>query len=369
MHIALASAPGSAHVNPGQPGKTNNQDAIVHRTFTRGYDNTQGHVLVLCDGCGSQPYSSTGADLGAHILAEVIANRARDCGPRGFSWEAVTHETLRKIDSIARILASRSPADYASIVVSRFLFTALVCVVDGDDAVIVAFGDGVVVVDSEIIILEPPIPNAPPYLGYRLLDHSDYHATELRQWLSLRVVKNVRISTLDKGILIGTDGLLPLLKEDLHHPALVQPRSLQRWLNVQTTERWTDGACVPGRCPDDVSIAIVRSDEAQTRLVESRREVADLKQRAAWLNERVAELSATLDRHGHKKSELESRAKELEDDADDLRTKASALPELDRAVQTLDSALDDIHERIRSLVDPLPTPIAPLKWRPPWKRP
>lgn len=354
MHLAVATAPGSAHVNPGQPGKTNNQDAIVHRTTSNGCS-----ITVLCDGCGSQPHSGTGADIGANIIAQVL-ERHIAAMPRGrLDWEWVTQEAKKALYEAAAIFTPRNAtlSTFEQTVVERFLFTAMVLIVDGDLATVAAFGDGIVVVDDDVIVVEPPVLNSPPYLGYLLLTETAYHTDELRQHLAFTVVKSVALSSLEKGIVVGTDGLKDLVGEDLHHPSLVQPKSLQRWLNAQTTERIASGTFVAGRCSDDVSLVIVRTEEAQDRLFESRRETAVLKQRASQLEAQAVAITEDLNRESLARSTAETRVSALEDSLKELTAKAGRAAALERAITDLDRDVSQLRKRVGRVKGPLSSAI------------
>lgn len=348
MHVAFATAPGSAHVNPGQPGKTNNQDAVVART------TPNGSITVACDGCGSQPHSGTGADIGTHLITQVLERHLATTAVRELDWERVTRDVTKALRAAVELFApGGSLRAFEQAVVERFLFTAMVCIVEDDTAVVAAFGDGVVVVDDEAIIITPPVLNSPPYLGYLLLKDTAYHTDELRSHLGFQVVRTVTLSTLEKGLIVGTDGLKDLVDEDLHHPALVQPKALQRWLNAQTTERMSGGAFVAGKCPDDVTLVIVRTDAAQQRLFESKREVAELKQRVTRLDASVVELTEQWERTRLAREAAEARVGTLEQELTALTARAKEADVLSGAMADLEREIVGLRGRIKRAHSPL----------------
>lgn len=356
-YIVTATAPGARHVNPGQPGKINNQDAIAQA------EAPNGSVIVLCDGCGSQPHSGTGADIGAHVIARVVAAGLARCRtPEQLDWDGLGDRVQGELRRAIRLFAPNDtvPA-FERAVVERFLFTSLVVVVGGNGTVVVAsLGDGLIVIDEEITILSPPIPNAPPYLGYLFLQESAYHANKLRSWLRFSVNATVDLRALKSGLIVGTDGLEPLIGEDLHHPALAQPKSLQRWLNAQSAERLHEGAFVPGKCPDDVSLVIIRTAEAQQRLVESRREVAGLKQETARFRERIASTEEALKRGDVPWGQSEERIAALKQELAQLaaRVHGAQQPELLEAeLASLTADVENLHEYL------LPPPAVLTWWR------
>jgi serine/threonine protein phosphatase PrpC len=348
MHIAYATAPGSAHVNPGQPGKTNNQDAVLHRTTAR------GSITVACDGCGSQPHSGTGADIGSYLIAQVLEKHLATAAVLELDWERVTKDVTKALRAAAGLFVlNDSLSAFEQTVVERFLFTAMVCIVDGDTAIVAAFGDGVVVADDEVTILTPLVLNSPPYLGYLLLTQTAYHTDELKPHLGFQIVKTVALSSLEKGLIVGTDGLKDLVDEDLHHPALVQPKSLQRWLNAQTMERISGGAFIAGKCPDDVTLVIIRTDAAQQRLFESKREVAELKQRVTRLDASVVELTEQWERTRIAREAAEARVGTLEQELETLTTRAKEADVLSGAMSDLEREIGALRGRIKRAHSPL----------------
>lgn len=334
MHVATATAPGSAHVNPGREGKKNNQDVIVRREHAR------GSVIVLCDGCGSQPYSGTGADIGANIIARVICDRL---AKGQFNWATLTDDVVAALrGAISAFAADGSVAAFEATVQERFLFTAMVVVTMNNAAVVAAFGDGVVIIDDEVITLQPPIPDAPPYIGYLLVAENGYNTRKLRQHLAFKIVKAVDVSTLKKGLVVGTDGLKDLVGEDFSHPALVEAQLLQGWLNNQTVERVREGALVAGRCSDDVSLVLVRSEATQQRLLEGRREIVGLKEEVARLKVSVAAVNNQLNQAALERQSADRQIDQLKRQLEWAKNRAEKTYQLEQEVASLKSRLAEM---------------------------
>ncbi len=340
MYLAAATAPGSTHINPGQPGKINSQDVYCQLAVPG------GHIVVLCDGCGSQPFSGTGADIAAHVIAHAVSQElSRVATIHDLDWSLITDDVLRTLRRAARVFALNGSAPaLEQAVVSRFLFTALVIVVVDNVAEVRSCGDGIVIVDDEVLELEIPLVNAPPYLGYLLLENSAYHTDELRHHLGLVHVRSVDLSSLSKGLIVGTDGMKPLLSEDLHHPALAEPRLLQRWLNVQTSECIQAGTFRPGKCHDDVTLVIIRTDETQATLVEARREVTELKQRVGQLQQDVAQISDEAKRNRIGRTEAEARLDTLNKELKTLKVKAEEADVLAAQITALQKIVDTMRQ-------------------------
>lgn len=307
MHVSMASAPGSGHINPGQPGKHNNQDAVVVLSD----DDT--FVGVVCDGCSAEPHAEVGAKLGARILAKTVMQESKKKSP--FSWSDVTNKTLASLEKIGRMLDSSDGGSYDAVVREFFLFTAVVVVVHRNECRIGLCGDGVVVLDGEVHVHESSIPNTPPYCGHALTStQGPYaHLSETNPY-ALKEVHAFDIRTLTKGVIIGSDGLTDLLSDasladDLYHPVLMDDRKLQRWLNVHTTERIDSGTFVPGKCRDDVSMIIMRTDEQQKMLLAERTVVANLKRQVDTLQ---SSLNSTVALSEVQESQLRRMTDELE---------------------------------------------------------
>ena len=228
--------------------------------------------------------SGIGADIGANIIARVIDQHlSKISSLKQINWGSITKDVQDNLRLGVNLFTSNNSADLESVVVERFLFTVMIVITTDNLAMIVSFGDGIVIIDDKVISIESPILNSPPYLGYMLLKDSAYHTKKLSSYLAFSVVKTIDLSKLKKGLIVGTDGLKDLMHEDLHHPSLVQPKTLQRWLNALTSEKIHNGSFITGKCSDDVSMVIIRTDKAQDRLLKSRREVAELKREIARL--------------------------------------------------------------------------------------
>jgi serine/threonine protein phosphatase PrpC len=349
MYIVTATAPGSTHTNPGQPGKINNQDAIAQII------NSDSYVIVLCDGCGSQPHSGTGADIGAHLIAHAINNNLTKCSKLDqLDWDVITEEIKKSLRiAVGFFDGDGSTTTFEKMVVERFLFTAMVVVIKHDIALVTSFGDGIVIVDEEAIELEPPILNSPPYIGYLLLNKSAYHSEELKSHLAFSVIDIINLSEIEKSLIVGTDGLRELIDDDLHHPALVQPKSLQRWLNAQTTEHIHKGSFIAGKCPDDVSLVIIRTDETQKKLIESRREVVELKRSVAQLQANVGRVTQELDLMTISREVAEEKVSKLNDELKQTKVKAKKAELFETELESLQEAIDKLRKDLHPTARPL----------------
>lgn len=184
FRFAAATIAGASHVQAGR----NNQDAYALCFSPNGY------AAVVCDGCGSQPRSEVGAQLGADLLAAQLIARAQ----KQELASAVREATDAVVEQL-RTLAATFDAEREEWIESRMLFTVVGAVANRTHTAVFAFGDGVVAVNGEVTRLGPFEDNAPPYLSYRLLD-----AKIEPSFVDVRATADVR------GIALGTDGLAEL---------------------------------------------------------------------------------------------------------------------------------------------------------------
>lgn len=199
-----------------------------------GKNNQDGHfaspsVVVVTDGCSSQPHSEVGAQLAARFLGEWLLTQAE-----------LTAETPRRATEALcvwmREAAEALGGDLRDVVERYFLFTVLAAVKRGDRALLFGMGDGGFLVDDQVVRLDSGPDNAPAYCAYRLFDGDRARAPELHFFGSCArlAVMTDGLNTLDPvklRALIERDGLLR------------NPLTLQRRLNVLAeTERFTDDA-------------------------------------------------------------------------------------------------------------------------------
>ena len=219
FEIASATVTGLNHETAGK----NNQDAyslIATKELI---------TAVVCDGCGSSPFSEFGARFGARRIARIIHNVCanyvafqsyrlssgiwRENLARIHSW---TLQNLRKLaEETAEIVPK--PPDYKGYgeniinwrrsILDCFLFTVVGVIVTPFDTLIFSLGDGTYAVNGAIRQLGPFEQNAPPYLAYNLLGseikiESPYSRFELQEFMATEDVES---------ILIGTDGVVDFM--------------------------------------------------------------------------------------------------------------------------------------------------------------
>jgi hypothetical protein len=253
--LASGSVIGREHRNINVP--KNNQDGL---TIVRKKKRT---VAVVTDGCGSSPHSEVGAQLGAHFVAEAVADRARRGISSEHEWDYTLHSILNCIRDTTRMMYG-NPAIH---VVNYFLFTIVGVLLTDRQATFFAVGDGVVVVNGELTKLGPFPDNEPPYAAYGLLGKTD---------TKIRIVARCALPEL-QNFLIGTDGVthlaesaekkLPGIQEPVGELSQFwQPRYfdadkpdlLNRRLRMIGRD-WPRRDPEPGLLPDDTTMIVGRN--------------------------------------------------------------------------------------------------------------
>ncbi|QDE86631.1 protein phosphatase 2C domain-containing protein [Myxococcus xanthus] len=254
--IAAASVLGREHARAGR----NNQDALCIRA------SEHGLVAVVTDGCGSQPCSELGAQLGARRLARAALVRLAD-------GERVDEPTfLPGLREDVLCLLSELRADLGREVMGDFLFTVVGAVVTSSLTLVFSAGDGVWALNGEVHPLGPFPGNAPPYLAYALMHGEDVALTPR----ALVPTEDVH------ALLLGTDGVAdlerlattrmpagdelvgPLSRLWMEDRYFANPDALRRRLALLNREAVrADFASqqlsrTPGLLPDDTTLVVLR---------------------------------------------------------------------------------------------------------------
>ncbi|HTE58594.1 MAG TPA: protein phosphatase 2C domain-containing protein [Verrucomicrobiae bacterium] len=160
-------------------------------------------VAIVADGCGSGAHSEVGAQLGVRLLATSICNEVRHRRSYDLNWERIRMDVLSQLSVLTRSMGG----DYRETVNSHFLFTVVGALLAYDAAIFFAIGDGVIMVNNELIPGLGPFPgNKPPYLGYGLLPGNVDLAPDD---LEFQIVAQCPLDDLE-SFLIGSDGVLDL---------------------------------------------------------------------------------------------------------------------------------------------------------------
>jgi hypothetical protein len=222
FQVAAGSILGRDHLLIGK----NNQDSYHF------IQNPQHLVAVVCDGCGSSPYTEVGAHLGARLIATEIhqlllmprwsqpwskvelqfsddhssqSNRISTFHRINALLERVKADTLAEI----RLLAKGMGDDFTKIIEDYFFFTVVGAVVTPAVSFFFHLGDGVIKVNGKSLPLTGSVAqNAPAYLAYNLVN------SEAKTDLSFRlpILESEKraaffITPEIQSFLIGSDGV------------------------------------------------------------------------------------------------------------------------------------------------------------------
>lgn len=216
-----ASHIGREHVRVGR----NNQDGVF----------SSERVVVVTDGCSSQPHSEVGAQLGARFLGQWL------CAQANVSADLPAQATQALTEYLARAIEPFGPAREAMLE-RAFLFTFLAAVHAGDEAIVFGLGDGAFFLDDSLVRLDAGPDNAPPYCAYRLTSTGSRPEPQLHFFGQARRV----------GVM--TDGFEPLPPSRVL--ALVEaPEALRR--NPLTLQRRLNVLAQHERLADDATLALV----------------------------------------------------------------------------------------------------------------
>jgi hypothetical protein len=243
IEVAAAAVTGARHLRVARNG----QDAALAWT-----DGALA-ALVVCDGCSGGASSEVGARLGGGlVLGALIARLTRGEAPLdGVAWADVRAEVAARLAALVVHL----PGAREDAIRAHFLFTVVAAVVTPRQTAVWALGDGAYRLDDRVVALGPFADNAPPYLGYDLLDRAAPAHLELAPAAAV--------------VMVATDGVLDLGAADglgeLDAAALVRhPDALRRHLAVRARGDeqldWDARRVVrrPAPLQDDAAIAIAR---------------------------------------------------------------------------------------------------------------
>lgn len=205
FEIAMGTVAGTEHTRIGK----NDQDSYCVR-----FDGKR-LVVVVTDGCSSSTKGSShnelGARLGAHVVAtEIWHHIDNDTGEP--NWPVVRYHVVQSLENTVRVMGALPGGDKdlglsrSELVSDMFLFTILAACITPTRATFAAIGDGVPIINGERTKLGPFPNNAPPYIGYALVDSSIP-----KELLDFNVFASMPTEMLET-FLLGTDGTDDLIR-------------------------------------------------------------------------------------------------------------------------------------------------------------
>lgn len=200
FELACGSVQGREHRRLGR----NNQDNFCV------YQDRDLTVAVVADGCGSMPNSEVGAYLGSRMMLNALVERMSsgmlmEIAGFGFTLSLDLHGVIARLAQAIELLTIRDGSlatddAYKRYVANAFLFTLCGVVITPAESHFFAIGDGVFVINGEVIVIESE-DNAPDYAGYFLLpDKSDLDGLNI-QHVAMKATSEL------ETFVIGTDGV------------------------------------------------------------------------------------------------------------------------------------------------------------------
>lgn len=227
-------------------------------------------VGIVTDGCGSSTHSEVGAQLGARFLVQTLLQEVAITGNvSGVRWSRIRQDLLAQLHTLAKSMHG----SFSQIVNEFFLFSIVGFIMDADEAIFFSIGDGVVIINGQVTILEPMEGNRPSYIAYGLVETSI--EKEQPGALEFKEVGRVPLAELENFI-IGCDGVVDLLRQATSNlPGMSKPvgYASQFWeedrffKNPDLVSRqlrliardWPKRDPQPGLLPDDTTMIVGRA--------------------------------------------------------------------------------------------------------------
>jgi hypothetical protein len=217
--IASGSVMGFDHLKGGR----NNQDGVCVLS------DGDSLIGIVCDGCSEGKYSEVGARLGARLIAEAIkrnirhlTERPNPTSPSDRTLLTLLLERARQdVTAQLRVLANAMGGSLSRTVTDYFLFTVIGVLLTERTGAVFSIGDGLVVLNGEVIQIGPFPGNEPPYLAYAITGSS---LTDKEPGLLEFKLQGVLPTHEINSVLIGSDGLDYMMKKaDQDMPGKAEP--------------------------------------------------------------------------------------------------------------------------------------------------
>lgn len=168
----------------------NNQDALCLQIGEKAI------VGIVCDGCGSQPHSEIGAQIGAQLVTQKLLDSLK----KPFRLNRCLEETRQEIISSLRVMLSAGIIGQ-NMIEEALLFSIMGFAITPAFCMIFSIGDGVYILNGRINQIGPFEDNAPPYLGYELFEEVPFAPASLRFKIHA-IIPTRKLQSL----LVGSDG-------------------------------------------------------------------------------------------------------------------------------------------------------------------
>lgn len=207
-------------------------------------------AAIVTDGCSSGPWSEIGARVGAAWIAALVADRfaALSAAPDAkAAAEDVTVRLVERLELLARSFDARGVIDPAR-VGEALLFGFLAAVATPESAIVFGVGDGIVVVDRTVCVIDAGPENAPPYPAYAL-----FGAPIAPRIHFMGGARDVHL------LGVATDGATPLVHAEAPDGGLLAIAADERYIeNPSLLRKRLVVLSDAGAFSDDATLAVLR---------------------------------------------------------------------------------------------------------------
>lgn len=196
FEVAGGSVIGRDHILYNKP----NQDAY--------YYEIRDNIIagVVCDGCGSTPFSQVGASLASKMIIKTILDIYKKNPKEKMILENCKNKLIDNLLTIAKEISH----NYLLAIRDYFLFTIVGFIVINNKYSIFTIGDGVFCINGNSTILTAE-GNAPPYISYNFYDRKYFEEEFIKLFSGFTIQAESSIDEIE-SLLVGTDGVTDILQ-------------------------------------------------------------------------------------------------------------------------------------------------------------
>lgn len=227
----------------------NCQDAFRIKTIQ--IEDETYHIAWISDGCSEGAYS----EVGANLATEFLLNRSIELVEKKFSLEVIPLFLFEDLLIFLRANLANfdliDPIKQVAFIKNHFLFTLIGYIIGPRHSLIMAFGDGLMIINDQIDLRN--FNDESPYPGYHLIDPQflDPNRRPINQFFDVYFLDTENINKLA----IGSDAWVQepdLLSNIWGHQ---HPNQIQRLMNL-----WSDR---DKRLSDDATLIVVESTNTE----------------------------------------------------------------------------------------------------------
>ena len=204
-------------------------------------ENEDFNIGLIADGCGSGSNSEVGAQLGLKYLMQRITKQVNS------DWQTNLKEDLQNYSKKLAQIHSQNPREF----IKNFLLYTLVGFVEKDNIMtIFSFGDGVIIVDDQIKIIDQN--NRPKYVN------NEFIGNEGGEFVYEEILLD------QQTVIIGSDGVEDFI-EGINSGLIEEYENLAQF--VEDEDNFTNPIHVPkllkkysrgGVLKDDCSLIVLK---------------------------------------------------------------------------------------------------------------